>query len=77
MFKGNIITPERRQWRRFGVFIVNFEDIPHFFLVFLLLILNKEKLTGKSVSENTTTVLFFLTFFKRTEFETVIETINL
>ena len=27
-------APERRQWRRFGVFIVNFENIPHLFLVY-------------------------------------------
>ena len=25
MFKVNNKTPEQRQWRRFGVFIVNFE----------------------------------------------------
>ena len=35
-----IKTPERRR-RRFGVFIVNFEDILHLLLVFLLLTLNK------------------------------------
>ena len=50
-------TPERRQWRRSGIFIVNFEDISHvndvvlvfllltlkthLFLVFLLFTLNK------------------------------------
>ena len=34
-------TPEERQWRRSGVFIVNFEHISqHLFLVFLLLTLN-------------------------------------
>ena len=32
-----IKTPERRQWRRSGVFIVNFEHISHLVLVFLLL----------------------------------------
>ena len=32
-----IKTPERRQWRRFGVFIVNFEHISHLVLEFLLL----------------------------------------
>ena len=32
-----IKTTERRQWQRFGVFIVNFEHISHLFLVFLLL----------------------------------------
>ena len=36
-----IKTPERRQWRFSGVFIVNFEYISHFFLVFLLSSLNK------------------------------------
>ena len=30
---------ERRQWRRSTVFIVNFENISHIFLVFLLLTL--------------------------------------
>ena len=29
-------TSERRQWRRFGVFIVNFEYISHLFLLLLL-----------------------------------------
>ena len=33
-------TPERRKWRRSGVFIVNFEHISHLVLVFLLLTLN-------------------------------------
>ena len=32
-----IKTPERRQWCRSGVFIVNFEHISHHALVFLLL----------------------------------------
>ena len=32
-----IKTPERCQWRRYGVFIVNFEHILHLFLVYLLL----------------------------------------
>ena len=39
--KLTIKTPERRHWRRSGVFIVSFEHISHFFLVFLLLNLNK------------------------------------
>ena len=38
--KLTIKTPERRQWRRSGVFIVNFEHISHLALVFLLLTLN-------------------------------------
>ena len=38
--KLTIKTPERRQWRLSGVFIVNFEHIPYLVLVFLLLTLN-------------------------------------
>ena len=38
--KLTIKTPERRQWRRSGVFIVNFEYISRLALVFLLLTLN-------------------------------------
>ena len=34
-------TPERRQWRCSGVFIVNFEHISHLILVFLLLTLGR------------------------------------
>ena len=33
MFKINIKTPERSQWRRSGVFIVNFKQISHIVLV--------------------------------------------
>ena len=42
MFKVKLIiqTPERRHWRHSGVFIVDFEDISHLVLVFLLLALN-------------------------------------
>ena len=40
MFKVNNKTPERRRWRHFGVFIVNFEHISHLVLVSLLLTLN-------------------------------------
>ena len=36
-----IKTPERRQWCRSGVLIVNFEYISHLFLMLLLLNLNK------------------------------------
>ena len=44
--KLTIKTPERRQWRHSGVFIVNFEHISPLFLVFLLLTLNKRMLAG-------------------------------
>ena len=39
--KLTIKIPERRQWRRSRVFIVNFEHTLHFVLVFLLLILSR------------------------------------
>ena len=39
--KLTIKTPEQRHWDRFGVFIVNFEPIPHLVPVFLLLTLSK------------------------------------
>ena len=29
MFKGKIKSPEGREWRRSGVFIVNFEHMSH------------------------------------------------
>ena len=40
---SNVIikTPERRQWRRSGIFIVKFEHISYLFLLFLLLTLRK------------------------------------
>ena len=38
--KLTLKTSERRQWRHFGFFIVNFEHISHLVLVFLLLTLN-------------------------------------
>ena len=39
--KITIKTPERCQLRCSGIFIVNFEHIPHFFQVFLLFALNE------------------------------------
>ena len=39
--KLEIIIPERRQWRRSGIFIVNFEYVSHLVLVFLLLTLGR------------------------------------
>ena len=35
-----IKTPDRHQWRRSDVFIINFEHIQHLALVFLLVTLN-------------------------------------
>ena len=34
MFKVTLKIPERRQWRRSGVFIFSFEHISHLLLVF-------------------------------------------
>ena len=34
-------TPERHYWRRFDVFSVNFEQVLHIVLVFLLFTFNK------------------------------------
>ena len=45
-WKLTIKTPEWRQWRRSGAFIVNFEHISHFVIVFLLLTLNMKLPTG-------------------------------
>ena len=39
--KLTIKKPERRHWRRSGVFIVNFEYISNLFLVFLLINLSR------------------------------------
>ena len=39
--KLTIKIPERRNWRRFGIFIVNFEHISHLALVFVLLTLSR------------------------------------
>ena len=38
--KLTLKTPERRHWRRFGVFIVNFEHISQLVQLFLLLTLS-------------------------------------
>ena len=38
--KLTIKIPERRQWRRTRIFIINFEHTSHLFLLFLLLTLN-------------------------------------
>ena len=50
--KLTIKTPERRSWRRSGVFIVNFEHILHLFLVFLSSTLNKLMLAGRSLNKS-------------------------
>ena len=42
--KLTIKTRERCQWRRSGVFIVNFVHVSHLFLVFLLVSLNNQML---------------------------------
>ena len=39
--KLTIKIPERRHWRRSGIFIINFEHISHLILVFLVLTLSR------------------------------------
>ena len=46
-----IKIPERRHWRRSGIFIVNFEHILHIVLVFLLLTLSRQMPAGGWVLE--------------------------
>ena len=46
--KLKIKTPEQRHQRRSGVFIVNFDQISHIALVFLLLTLTKYMPAGSS-----------------------------
>ena len=50
--KLTIRTPERRHCRRSGVFIVNFENILHLVLVFLLLALNMKLPAGRRLQYN-------------------------
>ena len=50
-------TPERRWWRRSGVFIVNFEHILDLFLVFLLLTLNKQMLAVDSTKHSSVCIM--------------------
>ena len=50
--KLTIKTPERSHWRHSGVFIVNFKNIAHFVLVFLLLTLNMQLPVGNDPYTN-------------------------
>ena len=55
--KLTIRTPERRHWRRSGVFIVNFEHISQLSIVFLLLNFYRyflEDITSSVTKSNTT-----------------------
>ena len=47
--KLKIKTPEWRQWRRSGFFIVNFEHMSHLVVVFLLLTLSRQMPARKSL----------------------------
>ena len=50
--KLTIKTPERCQWRRSGLFIVNYEHISHLVLVFLLLTLSRQIPAGNTNVED-------------------------
>ena len=54
---GSRVTIKTSEWRCFSVFIFNFKNILHLFLVFLLLTLNKRRLAGL-------TDFFFIIFQK-------------
>ena len=58
--KLTIKLPEPCQWRRFGVFIVNFEHILHLFLVFFIVDLKKKVQRGNE-KKNTQMNLGILT----------------
>ena len=53
-------TPERHQWRRSGVSIVNLEHISHLILVFLLLTLNMWLPAGVVIFSQRSKYIFFL-----------------
>ena len=55
-----IKTPERRQWRRSRVFIVNFKHISNLVLVFLLLTLSREIPAGKGALFSLNTLCYFM-----------------
>ena len=48
--KLTVKIPERRHWRRSGIFIANFEHILHLVLMFLLLTLSMEMATGEKLN---------------------------
>ena len=47
-----IKIPERRHWPHSGIFIINFQQISHLFLVFLLLTLNMQLPAGELIFSN-------------------------
>ena len=52
-----IKTPERRHWRRSGVFVFNFEQISHIALVFSLLLCTSKYRLGQIFTIKTTLTL--------------------
>ena len=60
--KLTIKTPERCQQHRSGVFIVNFEHISHFVLVFLLLTFSRQMPTGNNLLTFKSRLLRFIYF---------------
>ena len=67
--KLTIKTPERRNWRRSSVFIVNFAHILHLALVFLLLTLNKVQEFFANIF-----LIFYFAFFFLKKFSHNIQT---
>ena len=77
MFNVNIKTPELRQWCRSGVFIVNFEHISHFVLVFLLFTLSRQMPDGLEVVLILTTKALAGDHIKLDVLRTLLDTQNL
>ena len=63
--KLTIKTPKRRQWRRSGVFIVNFEQISHIVLGFPLLTLNKAMPAGEHMDQIKSRILMYFALWRR------------
>ena len=60
--KLTIKIPERRYWRRSGIYIVNFEHISHLVLVFLLLTLSRKMPAGITFTIDTIFTVFIVFF---------------
>ena len=75
--KLTIKTPERRQWRPSGVFIVNFEHIPHIVLVHLLLTLNMQMPAGLPQSVRNLSLVLEIPYSELLVFSRLLESLAL
>ena len=65
--KLTIKTPERRQWRHSDIFVVNFEHISHFVVVFLLLTLTRWMSAGYALVKWLSSGIYFNPFMYNVE----------